>query len=191
MTAMSWNSSTEKPDRPVSVWVMSRSLINCRTMAVEESASAMPMISADCQARPASMPMPKMIAVVAKNWAPPRPSKRVRSRHNSARLQFEPDQEQHHDDAEFGEMQDRAAIGDETDAVWADQDAGDEIAEHGAEPGQLGRRHHDDGGGDENEDRQEQIGFHQNTAPLSMTFSRATSFSACSPSMESSAWRAR
>ena len=52
MTAMSWNSSTAKAERPLSLCISLRSCRLCSTMAVEESARMRPMASPCCQGRP-------------------------------------------------------------------------------------------------------------------------------------------
>ena len=49
---MSWNSSTANALRPICETIRLRSFIACIAMAVEESASVMPISSATCQRRP-------------------------------------------------------------------------------------------------------------------------------------------
>ncbi len=56
--------------------------------------------------------------------------------------QLEPDEEQHHHHAELGEVHDVfAALGDEAQAERADGDAGEQVAEHGAQAEPLRDRH--------------------------------------------------
>ena len=65
------------------------------------------------------------------------------------RLHLEPDDEQEHHDAELGDVQDRLRIGEQAEAEGPDDEAGGEIAEHGAEPEPLEQRHRDDAGGEQ------------------------------------------
>ena len=58
--------------------------------------------------------------------------------------QFEPDHEQHHDDADLGEVQDIAAAVHETHGIRSDDRAGQEVPDHGSQPETLGQRHRDD-----------------------------------------------
>jgi len=60
-------------------------------------------------------------------------------------LEFEPDQEEHQDDAELGEVQRRLDIADELEAPRADQPTGNQVAQHRAEAAAFGERHADDG----------------------------------------------
>ena len=63
----------------------------------------------------------------------------------------------HH--AELGEVHDvLALLADETERERADRDAGQQIAEHRAEPQALGDRHRDDRGGQVDERLVEEVG---------------------------------
>jgi hypothetical protein len=56
-------------------------------------------------------------------------------------LHFQPDDEEEHHHAEFGDMDDRLRIGKETEAEGTDREPRGEIAEHRAEPDLLEDRH--------------------------------------------------
>ena len=62
-------------------------------------------------------------------------------------LHFEADDEQEHHDAEFGDVKDGLGLGEDAQAERADDQAGGEIAEDGAEPHAPEDRHGDDAGG--------------------------------------------
>ena len=62
------------------------------------------------------------------------------------RLHLQPDHEQEHHHAEFGDVQDGLRIGEPAQAERTDDEAGRQIAQHGAEPEPLEHRHRDDGG---------------------------------------------
>ena len=49
ITAMSWNNSTEKLDCPPSLFIRPFSFSVCKTIAVDDNASTMPMASATDQ----------------------------------------------------------------------------------------------------------------------------------------------
>jgi hypothetical protein len=58
-----------------------------------------------------------------------------------ARLQFEPDEEQHHHDAEIGDLMDDVAVGHQAKTEGADQHAGGEIAQDRTEADGLAQGH--------------------------------------------------
>ena len=76
-------------------------------------------------------------------WARPTPKIWRRIAHSRLDLQFQPDDEQQEDDAEFADMQDLLAIGDQPEDR-PEQDSGKEIAENGAEADPLEQRGRDD-----------------------------------------------
>ena len=80
------------------------------------------------------------------------------------RLELKPDEEEHHDDAEFGEMLERDDIYVEQRQQRRDGDAGDEIAEHRAEAEFRGDGDGDDPGDEEDEGEKKEIGHV--TAPV-------------------------
>ena len=84
---------------------------------------------------------------VSTTCRPPSPKIGLRSSHSSDGLQLEPDEEQHHHDAELGEVHDVRRFADEAEHARADHDAGDEVAEHGAEAEPREQRRGDDRGG--------------------------------------------
>ena len=89
-------------------------------------------------------------AAEAENGAAQRPELR--------RLELEPDDEQHDDDAELGEVHDMGALGsDDAEHGRPDDDAGDEIAEDGAQAEARGDRHREHGGGQVGESAQEEF----------------------------------
>ncbi len=71
------------------------------------------------------------------------------------RLHFEADDEEEHDDAEFGDVEDRTRIGEELQAPGADGEAGGEIAEDRSEPQPLEDRHRDDARAEQRDDGDE------------------------------------
>jgi hypothetical protein len=72
-------------------------------------------------------------------------------------LELEPHHEQHHHDAELGEVHHVLALAaDETEAERSDRDAGEQVAEHRAQSEPLGERHGDDGGGEVDEGLEEE-----------------------------------
>ena len=76
------------------------------------------------------------------------------------RVHFEPDEKQHDDDAELGDDVDRLAVGDQPQAVGADDDAGDQIAEDGAQPQPFEHRHEGDGDDQQDQDGEQGISGH-------------------------------
>ena len=61
-----------------------------------------------------------------------------------ARFQFKPDQKEHHDHAEFGKMHDvLPLLADKAETEGADEDAGQQVAQHGAHSQPFGNRHAD------------------------------------------------
>lgn len=76
-------------------------------------------------------------------------------------MEFEADDEEHHDDADLDEVHDVAAVlADKAEHVGADKNAGHEVAEDWAETEALGDRHGDDGG-DEVDEGMEEKGIHR------------------------------
>jgi hypothetical protein len=73
MTAMSWNSSTEKLAWPPRLLRRPRSASVDSTIAVDDIDISMPTASAGFHDRPATMATPPTRTVVATTWAPPRP----------------------------------------------------------------------------------------------------------------------
>ena len=63
------------------------------------------------------------------------------------RLHLEADDEQKHHHAQFGDMQDRARIGEKAETPRADGEAGREVAEHRSQAEAAENRHRDDPGG--------------------------------------------
>ena len=63
--------------------------------------------------------------------------------------QFEPDGEQQEDDAQLGQGFEHIGARDEGEAGRADQDAGHEVSQHGAQAEALEQRHADDGRGEQ------------------------------------------
>ena len=88
--------------------------------------------------------------------------------------QLEADEEQHHHDAELGEVQDvLAALGDEAQAERPDDDAGEQVAEHGAQAEPPRDRHGGDGGGEIDEGLQQDVVVHHASPRTSLTRSAA------------------
>jgi hypothetical protein len=64
------------------------------------------------------------------------------------RLDLQADEEEHHHDAELGEVEDLVGGPRDVEVLGADDNAGAEVAEDCAEPEPLGERHTDGGGGE-------------------------------------------
>ena len=78
------------------------------------------------------------------------------------RAEFESDQEQHHHDAELGDMQDvLAAIGHELQSERPDGDARQQVAEHGAHPQPTCDGHRRDRGREIDERLEQEVVVHQ------------------------------
>ena len=73
------------------------------------------------------------------------------------RLHLQPDHEQEHHHAEFGDVQNGLRVRGQPQPERADDEAGGEIAEHGTEAGALEQRNRDHGGAQER-DHVRQIG---------------------------------
>ena len=161
MTATSWTSRTASVARPVSVLVMPRWATDLHgdggRAHGERQADDQRGLPGEADEHERRRRGRRWWPTI---WVTPRPSTWWRMRQSSLGCDFEADQEQHHDDAELGDLADRLGVGDEAQAIGADDDAGGEIAEDGAEPRPLGQRHQQHGGGQEDEDREQEIAFH-------------------------------
>ena len=73
-------------------------------------------------------------------------------------LELEPDDEEEEHDAELGDAAHRLGLADERQAGRADDDAGGEVAEHGAQAEAPEQRHGDHGRGAEHQDRRQEAG---------------------------------
>ena len=62
------------------------------------------------------------------------------------KLQTNQEQQQHH--PKLGEMQDLLGVGDQLQGIRSDQNARQQVAQHGAEPQALEQRHREHGGGE-------------------------------------------
>ena len=82
MTAMSWNSRTEKPDCPPSLFISPFSLSVCSTMAVDDSDMTRPIARAIDHGCPSAMAMPMTAPAVTTTCRPPRPSSLWRIDHS-------------------------------------------------------------------------------------------------------------
>lgn len=72
-------------------------------------------------------------------------------------LEFETDEEEHHDDTELGEVHNVfGALADEAERMGTDEDAGHQVAENGAEPEAFRDRDRDDGGDEVDEGLKEE-----------------------------------
>ena len=65
---------------------------------------------------------------------------------------LEPDHEEEHHDAELGGVQDRLRLGEQCQPERADDEAGREVAEHGAEADAAEQGHGHDGGAKQRDD---------------------------------------
>jgi hypothetical protein len=81
IAAMSWNSRIEKLAWPAGVGIRLRSSSEASAIAVEDSDSPRPAISAIFQPTPASRAAPNRTAATSPTWAPPQPKMGRRSAH--------------------------------------------------------------------------------------------------------------
>lgn len=86
------------------------------------------------------------------------PEDRAAQRPQPARLELQPDEEQQHHDTELGHLLHEREVGDQPQAGRSDRDAGDQVAEHRAEPEPLEQRHHDHRGGQVDQRGQQEAG---------------------------------
>jgi hypothetical protein len=84
-------------------------------------------------------------------------------------LHFQPDDEQQHDDAEFGGVEDVFGVGEEPETERADGESRCEIAEHRAEAEAAKDRHRDDACAEQSDNLYElfALAFYGHTAPAS------------------------
>ena len=101
--------------------------------------------------------MPATKAIVPPTCNPPQPEQALAQFPHLVRLQLQPDQEKQQHHAEFGEMQNLLGIGDQFERIWPDQDARQQISQHGAEAKTFEQGHRKHGGGEVNR------GFHEET----------------------------
>ena len=78
ITAMSWNSRTEKLDWPPSLRIRPFSFSVCRTIAVDDNEKMSPMATAIDQGWPNAIAIPVTMIAVSETCSPPRPSNLLR-----------------------------------------------------------------------------------------------------------------
>ena len=83
MTAMSWKSSTAKAPCPPAVRSSPFSFRVCSTIAVEDIARIIPVVSAMLQASPSARPSPATASAVSATCSPPSPTSCPRIRQSS------------------------------------------------------------------------------------------------------------
>ena len=141
MAATSCSSATLSTLWPEVVAIRLRSASTPRPIAVDDIARPSAATSASRQSTPASSAAPNSSAAEPTSCTLPQPKIGLRSDHSRARLELQPDEEQHQHDAELGEVQDLLRVGDERQAPGPDGDAGDEVADDRAQPEQPRQRH--------------------------------------------------
>ena len=153
-TSRSWNSRTEKIARPVRVLSRRLSASTGTTIAVEDKASAAPVTIAAGWGRPRLRAMRKSATPQTATWSAPRPKTKRRSSMQALQRQLQPDVEHQEHHAESGDGGDILRIGENREPerqqsvepaqhMGADHHAGDEKAQHRADP-QTAEQGHDD-----------------------------------------------
>ena len=161
MTATSCTSRTASVARPVSVLVIERCSTDCMAMAVEDMASARPTIDAGLPGEAEQHDEAGDDGRGADQLVRPRPSTLWRMRQSSAGCSSSPMRNSIMTMPNSATWWMVSVSETRPQPVGADQDAGGEIAEDGAEPGPLGERHQRDGRREEDEDREQEIAVHE------------------------------
>ena len=162
MTAMSWKSSTANALCPPAVLSRPFSLRVWSTIAVEESDRVSPMASAGFQARPAASARPPRASAEHRDLEAAEAEDRSAQPPEQRRLQLEPDHEEHHHDAELGEVHDVLPVAaEQAEAERPDRDAGEQVAEHRPEAPALGDRHGGHRRGEVHEGLEQEVAAHR------------------------------
>ena len=183
---MSWNSKIENAAEPVGVVFRLRSSSVARAIAVDDSDRPSAAISATFQSTPASMRGAGQRGGDAGHLRAAPAEDRPAQRPQALRFEFEADHEQQQHHAEFGEVQDVLDLADQAQAPRADGDAGQQVAEHGAEAEALGDRHRDHRGGQVDQRVEQQAMFHGRRLSCR---GRGAPASRCRPAAKASTWR--
>ena len=128
--------------------VLSRpfSLSVCRTIAVDDSDRISRWPAADCHGRPSGQRRAGHEQRGQRHLQPAEAEDRAAQPPQQRRLQLQADQEQHHHHAELGEVHHVARRpAEQPQAEGADGDAGQQVAEHRAQPQPLCERHRQHG----------------------------------------------
>jgi hypothetical protein len=183
IAAMSWKSRMPKVAWPGPVLSMLRSVIVCIAIAVEESASARPPMSAACHGKAEDRRAP--VRARPARGELQRPAAEDGSLHPGelARIELEADHEEHQHDPELREVLCRFDVRDEAKAPGSDDGARDEVAKHRAEAEASRDRHADHGS------REEDEGFvHQASFGLAQSSMAARSCRPASRSTSAETW---
>ena len=144
ITEMSWNSSTANADWPPAVRSRPRSSRLDSTIAVDDIANVSPIAIAGRHDVPITIAAIATTAAVSDDLQAAEPDDRPAQLPQQRGPQLEADDEQHHDDAELGEVHDAVPLAaDEAEQPGSDHDAGDEVAEDSAQAEALGDRRED------------------------------------------------
>ena len=106
-TARSWKSSTEKLARPTGAPSRLPSMRTGMTIAVEDMASAPPIVSAAAGFRPSAQAIAARTSIVSDDLREPESEHQPAHAPQALERQFEPHGEQERDDPEGGELVDR------------------------------------------------------------------------------------
>ena len=130
-TARSWAISTATAMRPVSVSRSPMSSIILMATAVEDSAAAKASSTANGHGQPISAAYAPGDDEESRDLAERDQERRAPDFHEGGDRQLEADHEQQHEHAEIGEQADLVLVCDEAGGGRAEQDAGEDVADHG------------------------------------------------------------
>ncbi len=114
--------------------------------AVDESTNPIAPITATAGGQPNASPTPDSSSAADQHLREPEPEDLLAQRPQLGGPHLEPDQEQEQHDAQFGDVQDGLRVVEERETEGADQQAGTEVAEDGAQAELAKQRDRDDGG---------------------------------------------
>ena len=109
---------------PAGVALSPRSSSTCMTIAVEDSTKPMPATKATTGGKPASDAGDGRARAADENLRSAEPEDLAPQAPQPRRLHLQADDEQEHDDAELGDVQDRLRVGEQPQAERADDQAG-------------------------------------------------------------------
>ena len=152
MNARSWNSSTANASRPARLVSRSRSASIGSTIAVDDIARPAPSTTAPCPGDADRMRECRQRRAGDHHLRRAQPEHRAPHHPQALRPDLQADQEQQHHHAQAGDRGNRIDVGDQPQPAGADDDAGEQIAEHAAEAGAARQRHGDRCGGEQDDE---------------------------------------
>jgi hypothetical protein len=124
-------------------------------MAVEVNTKPTPETNENATGNPVATPTAVEQHRAGRDLNHTQPADLFAQRPQPRRAHLQADDEEEHDDAELGDLQERLRMGDDAQSIGTDPDPGGEIAEHGAESEPLEKRRRDDCRRKERDDRQQ------------------------------------